>query len=74
MSWLRDQISADLTSIHMVLAATGVYRQAVAYALASEGVAISIVNPARVRDFAKGPGTEHKADKNDSVILARFGN
>lgn len=73
VSWLRDQISADLTSIHVVLEATGVYHEAVAYALASEGVAISIVNPARVRDFAKGLGTQHKTDKKDSVILARFG-
>lgn len=73
VSWLRDQISADLTSIHVVLEATGVYHEAVAYALASEGVAISIVNPARVRDFAKGLGTQHKTDQKDSVILARFG-
>ena len=33
----------------------------------------SIVNPGRVHDFARSLGSQHKTDKKDSVLLARFG-
>ena len=71
--WLSEQISAELSSIHVVLEATAVYHESVAYALVDAGVAVSIVNPGRVHDFARSLGSQHKTDKKDSVLLARFG-
>lgn len=73
IGWLGEQISADLSSIHVIVEATGVYHEAVVYALASEGITVSVINPARLRDFANSLGTQHKTDKKDSVLLARFG-
>jgi len=73
VDWFGDQISADLSSIHVVLEATGVYHEAVAYALADAGAVVSIVNPGRVHEFARSLGTQHKTDKKDSIVLARFG-
>jgi len=53
--------------------ATGVYHEALAYALEAQGFLVSLVNPAFIRDFAKGLGSRHKTDKKDSLILARYG-
>jgi len=36
------------------------------------GIKISVVNPAFVRDFAKGLGVRGKTDKKDSLVLARY--
>jgi len=50
-----------------------VYHESVAYFLHENKIKVSVVNPAHVRDFAKGLGTVHKTDKKDSFILARYG-
>lgn len=71
--WLRKTVSSDAASIHIVLEATGVYHEALAYALEAQGFRVSIANPAFVHDFAKGLGSRHKTDKKDSMILARYG-
>lgn len=73
VKWLKQHVSNELSSIHVVMEATGVYYEALAYVLVSHGVEVSVVNPARIHDFAKGLGTQHKTDKQDSVILARYG-
>jgi transposase len=56
----------------VVLEATGGYEWLVAAALANEGVAVAVVNPRQVRDFAKATGQLAKTDKIDARILARF--
>lgn len=71
--WLRKTVSTEESSIHVVMEATGVYHEALAYALEAQGFLVSIVNPAFIRDFAKGLGSRHKTDKKDSLILARYG-
>lgn len=73
INWLRKHIDQPFEQIHVVMEATGIYHEALAYALFEAGVTVSVVNPAQVRDFAKGLGTVHKTDKKDSVILARYG-
>jgi transposase len=42
-------------------------------ALADAGVAVPIVNPAQVRDFARGLAVRTKTDGMDSLVLARYG-
>ena len=73
IQWLSAQVSADLSSIHIIMEATGIYHEALAYTLNSRGLQVSVVNPARVHDFAKSLGSQHKTDKKDSVVLARYG-
>jgi transposase len=71
--WLNKHVDRPLTEIHVVMEATGIYHEALAYWLFDHGLAVSVINPAYARDFAKGLGTVHKTDKADSLILARYG-
>lgn len=72
-SWLEKNITNELSYIHITLEPTGVYHEPLAYALHAMGVNVSVVNPAFVRDFAKGLGVRSKTDKKDSMMLARYG-
>jgi transposase len=56
----------------VVLEATGGWEIAVTVALAAAEIAVAVVNPRQVRDFAKFLGRLAKTDKIDAVILARF--
>lgn len=57
----------------IVLEATGGYETAVAAALASSGLAVAVVNPRQVRDFARATGRLAKSDSIDANLLAHFG-
>lgn len=70
--WLEKNISIELSDIFVCLEATGVYHEALSYALFEMGVKVSVVNPAFIRDFAKGLGVRGKTDKKDSMVLARY--
>jgi transposase len=56
----------------VVLEASGGYEQAVIEKLQSAGVPVSLVNPKRVRDFAKAAGLLAKTDRVDAYALALF--
>ncbi len=70
LDWLAKQGAADA---RVVMEPTGVYHENCALALTDAGVKLSLVNPARVRDFAKAIGVRNKTDKMDSAVLAEFG-
>jgi transposase len=57
----------------VVLEATGGIEQRVAAELAAAGLAVAIVNPRQVRDFARALGKLAKNDRIDAQVLARFG-
>jgi transposase len=57
----------------VVLEATGGYESLVAGAVAGRGIAVAVVNPRQVRDFAKATGVLAKTDRIDARVLARFG-
>jgi transposase len=56
----------------IVLEGTGGLEQPVAAVLADAGLAVAIVNPRQVRDYAKGTGRRAKTDAIDAVVLAEF--
>lgn len=56
----------------VVMEATGGYEGLVAGALAGKGIAVAVVNPRQVRDFAKATGVLAKTDRIDARVLARF--
>ena len=56
----------------VVLEATGGYETAVTAALAAAGVAVAVVNPRQVRDFARASGQLAKSDALDAHLLADF--
>jgi transposase len=57
----------------IVLEATGGLAAAVVVAVAAVGLPVVVVNPRRVRDFAKATGRLAKTDTIDAHVLARFG-
>jgi Transposase and inactivated derivatives len=74
-----DEGRADLASrlkerspVVVVMEATGGYERAVARALYAASLPVSVVNPKRVRDFAKGLGHFAKTDRLDARLLALY--
>jgi transposase len=57
----------------VVMEATGGYESELAETLHQAGISLSIVNPRRVRDFAKGIGIDAKTDPIDAKVIARYG-
>ena len=70
--WLEKHVCTELSHIYICLEATGVYHEALAYALFKMDVKVSVINPAFIRNFAKGLGVRGKTDKKDSMVLARY--
>jgi transposase len=61
--------SADM----VIIEATGGLEVPVASALATAGIAVAVVNPRQVRDFARATGQLAKTDALDARVLVRFG-
>jgi transposase len=58
----------------VVMEATGGYEAVVAATLQTEGMAVAVVNPRQVRDFAKSMGVLAKTDRVDARVLRDFAN
>ncbi len=56
----------------VVMEATGGYEALLASSLQAEGFPVAVVNPRRIRNFAKAVGQMAKTDKLDAQIIARF--
>ena len=72
VTWLKSNVTDDLSDVHVTVEATGVYHENVAYYLYDQGLNVSIVNPAFVKSYGDSLGSRHKTDKQDSILLARF--
>lgn len=67
--WLIKQ---GISSTHACCEATGIYHESLAMHLADAGHRISIVNPARIADYAKAQLTRAKTDRADARLIAQF--
>lgn len=56
----------------VVVEATGGYQATVVAELGASAIAVAVVNPRQVRDFAKATGRLAKTDAIDAAVLARF--
>ena len=56
----------------VVMEATGGYEYAAAAELSANGLPVAVVNPRRVRDFAKAIGMTAKTDKIDARVISLF--
>jgi len=56
-----------------VVEATGGYERALVEALCAAGLPIAVVNPKRVRAYAKALGIRAKTDRLDARVIARYG-
>ena len=59
--------------VQIVCEASGGYEQGVLAALQQAGVAVSLLNPRRARDFARARGLLAKTDRLDAAALAAYG-
>lgn len=57
----------------IVVEATGGYQRAVVVGLYEAGLPVAVVNPSRVRQYARASGLLAKTDKLDAFNLAEFG-
>ena len=59
--------------VHVLCEATGGYERALTEALHEAGITLSVLNPARVKAFARALGQQSKTDALDALVLTRFG-
>ena len=69
--WLRLQHCSP-KDVHLVMEAIGVYHKRLANGLHDAGLYVSLANPHRSRDFARGMGIMMKTDKVDAYMLACY--
>ena len=61
------------TRVLVVMEATGGYESTLVRVLGETQIAVAVVNPRQVRDFAKGIGKDAKTDAIDAEVIATFG-
>jgi transposase len=64
---------AELPAVQVCVEATGGYERTLVAALRERGVAVSIVNPRQIRDFARAAGQLAKTDALDARVIVRYG-
>ena len=64
---------AAVPGAHVICEATGGYERGVVAALHAAQVPVSVLNPARVRQFARASGQMAKTDPIDAAVLTAFG-
>jgi transposase len=67
--WLKQK---EIEQMHACMEATSIYGDALAEFLYSLGFEVSIVNPARIKGFAKSELLRTKTDSVDAALIARF--
>ena len=70
--WIQKHITLQ-TSTLVVVEATGGYESLLVDSLHASSIAIAVVNPRRVREFAKGVGWDAKTDLIDAKVIAWYG-
>ena len=68
-NWLAKQ---GVKELHACLESTGSYGVALAESLVAEGHKVSVVNPRRIKHYAKSRLSRNKTDKQDAAVIARF--
>ena len=61
------------SGVHLVVESTGGYEELASAVFRRAGARVSVVNPKRVRDFARACGQLAKSDPVDARVLAHFG-
>ena len=73
VEWSVKNLGCEVAEILFVMEATSIYHEALAYFLHEAGARVAVVNPARIRDYAKALGSHTKNDKQDSRVIAHYG-
>lgn len=67
--WLAKQ---GATTVHVCMEATGVYWESIAEYFATQGMTVSVVNPAQIKAFGTSQMVRTKTDKVDARLIAGF--
>jgi transposase len=70
--WLSKQAAQLAPTTHVCMEATGVYWEAVAEYLATQGMIVSVINPAQIKAFGTSRMVRTKTDKVDAKLIAEF--
>jgi len=70
---LCQQLQKKKRHLIVVMEATGGYERLLVNQLALHDIKAAVINPRRVRDFAKGVGMDAKTDPIDAKILSQYG-
>jgi len=69
----EEEAKAGVEVELVVMEATGGYELLLAGELQAAGLPVAVINPRRIRDFARAAGKLAKTDKIDAQIIAAFG-
>lgn len=69
LEWLQKHGAA---AVHVCMEATGVYWEEVAIYLATQGLPVSVVNPAQIKAFGASHLVRTKTDRVDAQLIAAF--
>lgn len=67
--WLVKQGATDL---HVCMEATGIYWEGIAGYLATQGMTVSVVNPAQIKAYGASRLVRTKTDRVDARLIAEF--
>jgi transposase len=68
-AWLLKQ---GAVNPHVCMEATGIYWEAVAEYLATQGLTVSVINPSQIKAFGASRLVRTKTDKVDAQLIAQF--
>lgn len=66
------KLAKENPNAHYVFESTGGYERLAAWTLLAKGHKVSIVNPKRIRDFARGMSILAKTDKLDAEVILKY--
>lgn len=68
-----SQLEKKKRQVMVVMEGTGGYEQLLVQHLATRKIGVAVVNPRRIRDFAKGIGLDAKTDPIDAKVISKYG-
>jgi transposase len=67
------KLLAAHAAVHLICEATGGYERDVVAVLHQAAIRLTVLNPARVRHFARAQGQRAKTDRIDAAVLSAYG-
>jgi transposase len=71
LEWIGKS-KASMAELHFCMEATGVYYEALAFAMHQAGHMVSVVNPACIKGFGHSENIRNKNDAIDAGLIARY--
>ncbi len=73
VDWILTNTKATADEVVVVVEPTGIYHEALIYALHASGIKVFLVNPGKAKKYAESINLLHKTDKKDAIMLAYYG-